>query len=218
MTAAKKQPTDWQTLFENWHAAHESDDAAHDIHHFKRVWNVCRDIAATEDGADMDVLLAGAYFHDVVNPPKDSPLRSKASRLAGDKAVEILTEMGFPHEKLEAVRHAIAAHSFSANIPAETLEAKILQDADRMEALGAIGQARCFYVSGRLNRPLFDPQDPLAEHREADDGTWGDDHFFCKLLKIPGKMQTERGRQIAARRAQVLEDYLTELKAEVLGA
>ncbi|MBI1364010.1 MAG: HD domain-containing protein [Proteobacteria bacterium] len=173
-------------------------------------------LAMAEGGtADKLVLLAGAYFHDVVNPPKDSPLRSQASRLAAAKAVELLTEMDFDTAKLDGVAHAIAAHSFSAGIPTETPEAKILQDADRMEALGAIGLARVFYVSGRLNRPPFDAVDPLCKNRTPDDSLYGVDHFFTKLLKLPAQMQTESGKRMAAERAEVLTGYLQTLEREL---
>ncbi|HDO7482899.1 TPA: HD domain-containing protein, partial [Escherichia coli] len=75
----------------------------------------------------------------------------------------------FPAEKIEAVCHAIAAHSFSAQIAPLTTEAKIVQDADRLEALGAIGLARVFAVSGALGLALFDGEDPFAQHRPLDD-------------------------------------------------
>ena len=207
----------WQTQFEAWHVNHGStDDAAHDIYHFRRVWAMA-DALAQEDGqgANRLTLLAGAYFHDVVNPPKDSPLRPQASRLAADKAKELLADMQFPPELLDGVAHAIAAHSFSANIPTETLEAKLLQDADRMEALGAIGLARVFYVCGKLDRALFHAEDPLCKTRTPDDSTYGVDHFFTKLLKLPNTMQTEAGKRMATQRAEVLTTYLNDLEREL---
>jgi uncharacterized protein len=207
----------WQRRFEAWHAAHgDTADAAHDIHHFRRVWRMADTLAAEEGGtADRLVLLAAAYFHDVVNPPKDSPLRPQASRLAAEKAVSLLTEMAFPPELLVGVAHAIAAHSFSANIIAVTSEAQILQDADRMESLGAIGLARVFYTSGKLGRPPFDAVDPLCKQRAPDDTLYGVDHFFTKLLRLPEKMQTASGKRMAAARAQVLTDYLQTLEREL---
>lgn len=207
----------WQRLFENWWHDNAGDDASHDLGHFRRVYKIALYIAEQEaEKADLLVLLAAAYFHDVVNPPKNSDLRSKASTLSAEKAAEILAAMDFPPEKIPAVRHAIAAHSFSANIAAESTEAKIIQDADRMESLGAMGVARTMYVSGRLGRSLFHPDDPLAENsRKLDDKEYGLDHFALKLLKLPAMMQTATGRKLAAQRAAYLEDFRAQLAKEI---
>lgn len=207
----------WQNIFENWWHDNASDDASHDLSHFQRVYKLSCYIADHEDAqSDRDVLMAAAYFHDVVNPPKNSPLRSKASQMAADKAEEILKDMNFPAEKIPAVKHAIEAHSFSANIPATTLEAKIVQDADRMESLGAMGIARTMYVSGRLGRALFDPVDPLGENgRMLDDSEYGLDHFALKLLKLPKMMQTKTGQRIAQERADYLNAFRTQLLKEI---
>ncbi|MBL1147602.1 MAG: HD domain-containing protein [Pseudomonadota bacterium] len=207
----------WQQIFENWWHDNAADDAAHDLGHFRRVYKIALHIATQEsEKSDPLVLLAAAYFHDVVNPPKNSDLRSKASTLSAEKAAEILAEMTFPQEKIPDVQHAIAAHSFSANIPAETIEAKIIQDADRMESLGAMGVARTMYVSGRLGRSLFHPDDPLAESaRPLDDKEYGLDHFALKLMKLPAMMQTESGRRLATERAAYLEDFRAQLAKEI---
>ena len=127
-------------------------DGAHDIGHLRRVWRMARLIAMDEPGADGEILLAAAYFHDAVNLPKDSPDRARASTLSADLAVKVLPDLGFPAEKLPALHHAIAAHSFSARIPCETLEARILQDADRLEAWGAIGlEVKLFGLVDTMN-------------------------------------------------------------------
>jgi len=144
-------------------------DGAHDIGHLRRVWKSCREIALDEGGADMQVLCAAAYFHDAVNLAKDCPDRARASVLSANLAVAELRGMGFPEVKLAAVHHAIAAHSFSAQIAPETVEARILQDADRLEALGAVGIARMFAVTGQVGGGLFDPEDPMALRRPLDD-------------------------------------------------
>ena len=123
----------------------------------------------------------------------------------------------FPAEKIEAVCHAIAAHSFSAQIAPLTTEAKIVQDADRLEALGAIGLARVFAVSGALGVALFDAEDPLAQHRPLDDKRYALDHFQTKLLKLPQTMQTVRGKQLAQHNAQFLVEFMAKLSAELAG-
>lgn len=196
-------------------------DGSHDLGHFQRVWRVAREINFQEGGAaDELVLLAAAYFHDLVALPKDHPCRGTASLLSGERAVLLLKERwdDFPEEKLDAVRHAIHAHSFSAGVEPVTAEARILQDADRMEALGAIGLARVFYTAGQLNARLFDPGDPLAEGREPDDKRFALDHFQMKLLRLPAMMQTPSGRRMAEERAEYLRDFLQRICLEIRGS
>ncbi|EDW4519260.1 phosphohydrolase, partial [Salmonella enterica subsp. enterica serovar Muenchen] len=123
----------------------------------------------------------------------------------------------FPAEKLAGICHAIEAHSFSAKIAPTTPEAKIVQDADRLEALGAIGLARVFAVSGALGVALFDADDPFADRRPLNDKQFALDHFQTKLLKLPLTMQTERGKYLAQRNADFLVSYMAKLSAELKG-
>lgn len=190
-------------------------DGAHDLGHLDRVWASCRLIAMDEPGADGDVLAVAAYFHDAVNVAKDSPYRARASRLSADLAVRELGAMGFPAAKLPAVHHAIAAHSFSARIAPETVEARILQDADRLEALGAIGIARTFLVAGQMGGGLFDPVDPMALRRPLDDRRFALDHLEVKLFGLVETMQTATARAIAAERAEWMASFRTRLLSEI---
>ena len=110
--------------------------------------------------------------------------------------------------------HAIEAHSFSAAIAPTSLEARIVQDADRLDALGAVGLARMFYVSGRLGRALAHPTDPLALHREWDDMQYALDHIEAKLARLPGMMQTQAGREVADERLALLLAFRAAFVAE----
>lgn len=190
-------------------------DAAHDLAHLRRVWGNCQKIARAEGGADMVVLMAGAYLHDLVNLPKDAPNRREASRLSAEAAVAWLRGTDFPAAKLEAVAHAIAAHSFSAGIAPETHEARILQDADRLEALGAIGLARLFAVAGQMGAQLYDPADPLAQRRALDDKAFALDHLEVKLFPLVETMQTATGREIAEERAEWVAAFRSRLLREI---
>ena len=209
----------WQQRFEDWLAAHHAtDDAAHDISHFRRVWMTAKKILENED-ADPLVVLTACYFHDIVSLPKIDPQRSHSSRLAAQKTLQILSRdfPDFPPERYDAVAHAIEAHSFSAGIAPQTREAKIVQDADRLEALGAIGLARVFAVSGALGVALFDAQDPFAESRALDDRAYALDHFQTKLLRLPETMQTAVGRELARHNADYLIQFMAKLSAELQG-
>jgi len=189
-------------------------DAAHDLSHIKRVVKNCAYLTDIES-ANPFVTVVSAWLHDCVAVAKDSPLRSQGSRLAADAATVFLAEISYPEELLPEVYHAIEAHSFSAAIPPRSLEAQVVQDADRLDSLGAIGIARCLLVGGHLNRPLFDFTDPFCDSREPDDSLYTIDHFYAKLFKLPDTMQTEAGRTEAHRRAALMREYLDNLRAEI---
>lgn len=208
----------WQQRFEAWLSQHHGqEDAAHDISHFRRVWATAQQLAE-ETAADRLVILTACYFHDIVSLAKNHPERSRSSAMAAEKTLAIL-QSAFPDfpERYAAVLHAIEAHNFSAAIAPQSEEAKIVQDADRLEALGAIGLARVFAVSGALNNSLFDARDPFADRRELDDKTYALDHFQCKLLRLPKTMQTEKGRAMAVHNARFLVQFMAKLSAELRG-
>ncbi len=161
------------------------------------------------------VTLPSAWLHDCVAVAKDSPLRAQGSKRAAEAATKFLAGTAYPEELLPEVFHAIEAHSYTANIPTRTLEAAVVQDADRLDSLGAIGIARCLLVGGRLNRPLCNNEDPFCEEREPDDGQFTIDHFYAKLFKLPATMKTDAGRQEAQKRANIMRRYLDDLRKEI---
>ena len=190
------------------------DDGSHDVGHLARVWANARVILAVE-GGDGEVLAASVLLLDCVHVEKSSPLRSQASRLAAERGRGILGEMGWERSRIEAVAHAIEAHSFSAGIAPVTVEARILQDADRLEAIGAIGVARCFYTAGRMGSALYDRDDPRGERRGYDDRAFAIDHFRTKLLTLEGGFQTATGARLARERTQFLADFLAAFEGEI---
>lgn len=213
------EPIQWQQRFESWlDELHASEDSAHDISHFRRVWMTARKIMIHHQ-ADPLVVLTACYFHDIVSLPKNHPERSQSSRLAARKTRDILHRdfPDFPPDRFAAVEHAIEAHSFSAGIAPQSIEAKIVQDADRLEALGAIGLARVFAVSGGLGVALFDAEDPFADARPLDDRAFALDHFQTKLLRLPDTMQTDVGRDLAQHNADFLVHFMAKLSAELQG-
>ena len=204
------------------HTAAADTDGAHDASHLDRVWRNARAIMADTPPADTQpdllVVLAACYLHDLVNVPKDDPRRSTASRLSAELACRELRRLGFPPEKLDAVAHAIEAHSFSAAIPATTLEAKIVQDADRLDGLGAVGLARMFYTAGRMGSSLAHGSDPLGMERALDDRSYSLDHIPLKLARLPAMMQTAAGRRLGEQRLAQLEAFRLGFAAEWSGA
>ncbi|MDL2404471.1 HD domain-containing protein [Rhizobium calliandrae] len=195
------------------HAA-DGDDGSHDIAHILRVFKNAMSIQA-EEGGDPRILAAAVLLHDCVSVEKNSPHRAQASRLAAVKAAGILRLLGWAGEDIASVAHAIITHSFSANLPPETLEAKMLQDADRLDAIGMVGAARCFYIAGRLGSGLYDPYDPLATKRPLDDKCFAIDHFETKLFKLADGFQTETGRRFAGERHERLKTVLAMFIDEI---
>jgi len=189
-------------------------DPGHGIAHLERVVATAMRLAAEEE-ADVEVVWPAAWLHDCVHVAKDSPDRAHASRLAADRAVRFLESAGYPAPHLAGIRHAIEAHSFSAGIAPQTSEAKVVQDADRLDALGAIGLARCIAVGAVLGRPVYEPQDPFCRSRAPDDRGASVDHFYAKLLKLAGTMQTAAGRREAERRTAFLRAFLAQLESEI---
>ncbi|MFK0330310.1 HD domain-containing protein [Rhizobium sp. NPDC090275] len=194
--------------------SHEGDDGSHDLAHIMRVFRNAMRIQASE-GGNGRVLAAAVLLHDCVAVEKSSPLRAQASALAADKASGVLAGLGWSKDDIAAVAHAILTHSFSANIEPETLEAKILQDADRLDAIGMVGAGRCFYIGGRMASSLYDPLDPAGNDRPLDDRRYVIDHFQTKLFKLADGFKTAAGRALAAERDKRLRDFLDAFMDEI---
>lgn len=189
-------------------------DPAHDINHVERVVGMARHIAI-EKKASMEIIAPAAWLHDLVNLPKNHPDRKRASVMAADEAISFLRSVDYPEKYFKDIHHAISAHSFSAGIKPETIEAQIVQDADRLDALGAIGLARLFSITTQLQRPFYDAADPFAKNRELDDKLYGIDHIHIKLKSIAETMNTDFAKKEAAKRFKYIENYLKELEGEI---
>ena len=203
-----------QTLCLDYLSEIMASDPAHDISHVQRVVQNTLRLTEAENG-NPAITVPAAWLHDCVSVAKDSPLRKQASRLAALEAVRFLQSVDYPPDLLAPIYHAIEAHSFSANIATESLEARIVQDADRLEAVGAIGITRCFLTGGSLGTALYDPSDPFAENREPDDRRYTLDHFYCKLLGLAETMKTGAGKAEAIKRTDYMRAFLLQLGSEV---
>jgi uncharacterized protein len=192
----------------------DTSDGAHDLAHLLRVWHNAQRIAAVE-GGELEVLAAAVLLHDCVAIDKTSSLRTRASALAAERAGTILMELGWGEGQIAAVQHAVAAHSFSAGITPMTLEARVVQDADRLDAIGYIGIARCFYTAGRLGSVLYQVEDMRSEHRVLDGSRYALDHFRAKLLQLGENFHTATGSRLAVARTQVIAAFLAGFEAEL---
>ena len=190
-----------------------SNESAHDFDHIMRVYKNAQKICKKEN-ADEKLVLSAVLLHDVASYPK-SDKRSKFSSIKSSEASkQILKNYNFTEDEIQIISDAIKDHSFSQNKTPKTIEGKILQDADRLDALGAIGIARTFAVGGAENRSFYNSSDPFCLSRKPNDQEWTLDHFYKKLLVLESKMNTKSGKVEAKRRTKIIKKFLNDLKLE----
>ncbi len=196
-------------------AQDDSDDGSHDGSHLIRVWKLVKEITADAADVDLEMLAVATLLHDCVAVEKNDPRRAQASRLSADKARAVLQTIGWNAARIDATAHVIEAHRFSAGIAPQTFEAGVLRDADRLDAIGAIGIARTFYVAGRMGSRLYEPMDPFAAHRSLDDRRYALDHFETKLFHLADGLMTPAARRIGERRLAAMRAFIDVLREEI---
>lgn len=196
----------------------EGSSSGHDYAHVQRVHALCCRLAEMEDAPVLrPVLEAAALLHDIGREwERRDPAVDHAEKSA-ELAESLLREAGFPEAHIPKVLQAIRTHRFSSKRPPETLEAMLLQDADRIDASGALGIAMTFAYGGAHDRILYHPEDPFAEDRDLDDKTYSLDHFYTKILALPDSLHTESAKAIARERTSFTRAYLEQLKNEMAG-
>ena len=186
------------------------NDPAHDFEHVMRVYRNAERICKTENG-NKKLILSAVLLHDIIKIKNQKNSALNSARLSE----KILKQNHFSDNEIKIISDAIKEHSFSKGKIPSTIEGKILQDADRLDAIGAIGLARVFSFSGSNNRPFYDPKDPFSKNRNLNDNKWTIDHFYEKLLTLEQKMNTKTGKIIAKKRTKILKDFLKEIKNEI---
>ena len=192
----------------------QASDSAHDLGHALRVLALAEAIGK-EEGADLSVVRPAALIHDIGCAPKHLGKERESEDRTLAIAKDLLERADYDEVRAKAILYIIKVHGYSRGIIPETLEGQVLQDADRLDAMGAIGIARTFLVGGSTNRPMYDVEDPWARERDLDDKAYGLDHFFCKLLKLKDGMHTATGRRMAEERHATLERYIGDLRREI---
>ncbi len=203
-----------EQLFELAQGFYTSDDPGHDLAHIQRVMQTCSRLA-TAERANGEIALAGAILHDIVNLPKNHPERKRASQMAAEKGQELLRQVGFSATEIDHVSQVVIEHSFSLGKKPSSIESAILQDADRLDALGAIGVMRTVSCGVRLGAGYYSSVDPFARGRDLDDHSFTIDHFSTKLFKLPELMNTESARAEANARVGFMRDFLQQLEREI---
>ena len=191
-------------------------ESGHDWWHILRVWNNTKLILETED-ADSLVCELTALLHDIADSKFNNGGESIGPRIAG----EFLTEIGLDEARIQHVQQIILNMSFKASLGTVTFHSKeleIVQDADRLDAIGAIGIARAFNYGGYKNREIYNPQIPVVENiaKEAYKNTTAPtiNHFYEKLLLLKDKMNTQTGKNIALNRHEYMEGFLQQFYDE----
>ena len=192
------------------------DDSAHDAEHVYRVLYNALEIAKTEPGTDMDILICACLLHDIGRPDQVADPRVCHAEVGSEKAYRFLLELGMEESFAGQVRHCILTHRFRKNLQPQTLEAKILFDADKLDVTGAIGIARTLQYRGTLTEPLY---------RHLPDGTISDGthdlgHSFFreykfKLEKLYDRFYTQKGAELAMGRRAIAKAFYESLYQEV---
>lgn len=197
----------------------EDESSGHDWWHLYRVWQLSRHIAAKEKGADMLVVELAALLHDI----EDHKLHGGDSEVGALAARNWLQKIKADKSTIAQVEDIVRNISFKGanhKINLQTLEGWIVHDADKLDAMGAIGISRVFAFGGSRGRLIHNPDSPLTQKKIAqssftsDGHSSGIDHFYEKLLLLKDRMFTETGRQMALRRHKFMEEYLKEFYAE----
>jgi uncharacterized protein len=190
-------------------------DPSHDFNHALRVLKNAEYISSIE-GGNLDIIIPATLFHDVINYKKND-IRSKNAALESAEFTEsILNNFSFyNYNKIYLVKQAIIEHSYSNGIKPKTIESKIVQDADRLEATGAISIMRTFSSGGQMSRMFYDINDPFCNNREPNCIKYSVDLFYSRLLKVKELMNTNTAKKLAENRTKHLYNFLEQLKQEI---
>jgi len=192
-------------------------DSAHDAEHIYRVLYNAIAIAKTESFVDYDILITACLLHDIGRPEQASD-PSVCHAIAGAKKAELfLQELGMEQQFIDDVCHCIRAHRFSKRQPPQSLEAKILFDADKLDVTGALGIARTLQYQGKHDTPLYRMKDGQIVTDDADDDRSFFQEYSRKLSKLYDVFFTEKGRRLAAEKQEAAESFQRALYWEIWG-
>lgn len=187
-------------------------DASHDFQHIERVYQNALAILQSEPTADAEVVKIAVLLHDVSD---------KKYTDSKEQEEQLIAELPLSEDKKQHIRDCIAQVSFNGGneLEATSLEAKIVRDADRLDAIGAIGIARTFAYGGAKGRKLYDKEEEaranMSESEYRQKNTSSVTHFYEKLLLLKDLMVTEKGKKMALERHQFMESFLQQLQHEI---
>jgi uncharacterized protein len=205
----------------------ELSSSSHDIEHTFRVRSTALKIASHTECADTKIVELAAVLHDIARVKEDTDATRTIDHalLGAEMAREILKKFGYSKEIIDGVCHCISTHRYRGNNLPQTIEAKILSDADKLDAIGAIGVARAFMIAGEYGEPLFkeidqnkNNLDNIKNGRIKNFGEHSPNiEYEVKLKKIPARLYTDFAKQIAQNRIKFMDEFFTKLNREVEG-
>lgn len=204
----------WNRLAARAEERSRGSEPAHDFSHVTRVVTNAITIARGENAAEPVVAIA-ALLHELFNLPKSHPDSSRSGDICAEHARELLVTENAPSEWVAPICAAIGDHAFSKGVVPDAIETKIVQDADRLDALGAIGLARMWATCADMKRPFYAPEDPFCVTRAPNDKEWGLDHVYKKLLLLPERFHLPTSRRLAETRATFVRAFLDQLASEL---
>ena len=191
---------------------------SHSFDHTERVYNISLNLAKDKE-IDLDVIKASALLHDIARKKQDETNKEICHAEEGAKiAEEILKKHNFSENKIKLICNSISCHRYSKGLKAETLEAQILQDADRLDALGAITIARIFDYGAKKNRPIYNPLIKTKDYKHNSESDTSINHFYEKILKIiPESFNTDQAKEIARERYKFVSEFVDRFIKEWKG-
>ncbi|SCY62412.1 HD domain-containing protein [Alkaliphilus peptidifermentans] len=200
--------------------------SAHNLDHVLRVYNLCVLLAKHEKKVDLDVLIPSALLHDIarVKESQDETGKIDHAVLGSEMAEDILRDLKYDEEKIMKIKHCIIAHRFRTGNEPETIDAKILFDADKLDAIGATGIARSFMLAGQFGQRLVgnESMDKYEKENVVENGRLKNlskhtpfIEYEVKFKKIPQKLYTKKAKELAIERLKFMEEYFARLKMEI---
>src|SRR6056297_760393 len=201
--------------------------SAHSIDHVMRVYNLCNLISKYEENVNMDILKPAALLHDIARSIESNDVSGEIDHavLGSEMASDFLKEIGYPQELIEDIKHCIIVHRFRSGNEPKTIEAKILFDADKLDAIGSVGIARSFMLAGQFGQSIISQSsDEYVNSNIVENGRIKDVskhspfmEYEFKFKKIPSKLFTQKAIEIGKKRLGYMENYFTRLSKEIDG-
>jgi uncharacterized protein len=190
---------------------------SHDWEHTLRVYRLAEHIGKVEQ-ANLEIVRLAAILHDIGRHHQDiSNGKVCHAKKGAEMAREILTKDNLPEEKIEQISHCISSHRFRDNNKPQTLEAKVVFDADKLDAIGAVGVGRAFLFAGEVGAKLHNPHADIANTEAYTKEDTAYREFMVKLRKVKDRMLTSEGRRLARERHRFMVDFFERLNQEVAG-
>lgn len=198
--------------------------SAHNLDHVLRVYNLCMFLSKYEENVDLEVLIPAVLLHDIarVKESKDKTGEIDHAILGSEMAEEILRNLEYEEDKIEKIKHCIITHRFRTDNRPKTIEAKILFDADKLDAIGSIGIARCFMLAGQFGQSLSVKNQ--IDTNTSENGRLKDVskhspfiEYEVKFKKIPEKLHTKKAKEIGIERLKFMDDFFKRLELEIEG-